>query len=479
MLDEYCLRVWGELVPEKNRFREIVSGETIAARPEVQKVLRLIESDRYKAVLIVEPQRLSRGDLEDIGRLSKLLRYTHTIIITLQYSYDLTDERDRDYFERELKRGNEYLEYSKRIMRNGIRLSVERGDYVGSVAPYGYKILKYKDGKRYYHTLEILPDEADVVRLIFELYASGKGATLIANILNDSGITPPRKDVWNQTMIYPILDNPHYIGKIKWNTRKQIVTVSDGEIRKTRPRQQPELYDGKHPPIIDQELWDAVRKNRADRSIPKTRSSFDIQNPLAGLLYCECGSVMVQTAPVRRQKRVYCRNQSKCKNAGCPTSIILEMVADALRQNIADIEAVDNGEPNNMRQISALRSRIKALTEKQDALWESFAEGMPKQTLDRLLERNSEAIRKAEQSLQSAIAVYDAAEQRKALTITLHAALSALNAPDSPAAATNALLKACISRIIYQRNPAEKTLSGGNKGGWKTFDPQVSIEMKL
>ena len=119
MLDDFCRRTWDALVPEQNRFREVVSGETIESRPEIKKVLRLIEQDRYKAILIVEPQRLSRGDLEDIGRLSKLLRYTHTYVLTLQYSYDLADERDRDYFERELKRGNEYLEYSKRIMANG------------------------------------------------------------------------------------------------------------------------------------------------------------------------------------------------------------------------------------------------------------------------------------------------------------------------------------------------------------------------
>ena len=107
MLDDWCRRNLGELVPECNRFREIVSGETISARPEVQKVLRLIEQPQFRAVLIVEPQRLSRGDLEDIGRLTKLLRYTQTIVITLQFIYDLTDERDREYFERELMRGSE------------------------------------------------------------------------------------------------------------------------------------------------------------------------------------------------------------------------------------------------------------------------------------------------------------------------------------------------------------------------------------
>lgn len=137
MLDEWVERNLPGLgrVPEENRYREVVSGETLDSRPKVQEVLRRIESPRIKAVLIVEPQRLSRGDLEDIGRLVKLLRYSNTLVLTLQYSYDLRDERDRDAFERELKRGNEFLEYTKRIMYNGRLLSVENGNFIGNTAP--------------------------------------------------------------------------------------------------------------------------------------------------------------------------------------------------------------------------------------------------------------------------------------------------------------------------------------------------------
>ena len=105
ILDEWAERNLGAKVPEENKFREIVSGETIADRPQVQEVLRLIESPKIKAILIVEVQRLSRGDLEDCGRLIKLLRYTNTLVITPQKTYDLRDEYDRDSFERELKRG--------------------------------------------------------------------------------------------------------------------------------------------------------------------------------------------------------------------------------------------------------------------------------------------------------------------------------------------------------------------------------------
>ena len=102
-------------------------------------MLRRIESPHIKAVLCVDPQRLSRGSLKDIGRIVELFRYSNTIVITRQYAYDLRDDRDRESFERELMRGNEYLEYYKRIQQNGRLQSVKNGNYLGQTAPYGYK----------------------------------------------------------------------------------------------------------------------------------------------------------------------------------------------------------------------------------------------------------------------------------------------------------------------------------------------------
>ena len=136
ILDEWAENNLGAKVPTENKFMEIGSGETLDDRPEITKLLRMIESPKYKAILIVEVQRLSRGDLEDAGRLIKLLRYSNTLVITPQKTYDLRDEYDRDAFERELKRGNEYLEYSKKIMDRGTLLSVSQGN---SLRPNNHK----------------------------------------------------------------------------------------------------------------------------------------------------------------------------------------------------------------------------------------------------------------------------------------------------------------------------------------------------
>jgi hypothetical protein len=135
ILDEFAVKNFGGSVPPENKFKEVESGETIEGRPEFQKVLRLIESPKYRAVFVLEVQRLSRGDLEQAGRLMNLLRFSNTMVITPSRFYDLRDEHDRESFERELKRGNEYLEYYKKIQKRGREASDRAGNFIGSIAP--------------------------------------------------------------------------------------------------------------------------------------------------------------------------------------------------------------------------------------------------------------------------------------------------------------------------------------------------------
>lgn len=463
MLDDYCRRTWNELVPEQNRFREVVSGETIEARPEIQKVLRLIEQDRYKAILIVEPQRLSRGDLEDIGRISKLLRYTHTYVITLQYSYDLSDERDRDYFERELKRGNEYLEYSKRIMANGKALAVENGNYLGSQDPYGYKRVRYKEGKRYVRTLEIIPEEAEVVRTIFRMYADGNGAGHICDHL-DQYCKPQRGKKWARTTIRHILDNPLYIGMVKWQQRRTIKTVEDGEIvKRSHERRDYPVYPGKHEAIISEELWNAVRERRDKSDVPRTKMNTELQNPLAGLIICgQCGFKMYlwkggntnQALP-----RLLCHNRSTfCKQASCRYAEMQEIVAEILRQSIADFELkIEAGEDERTDEKEAFREQLKrrlaALDDKETSIWEKYAEGMPKRVFESLLADLTEERERVQATLDKAAEEKPPVRYSDLLT-TFHAALDCLESDES-AEKKNALLKKCIRKIVYHRPKGE------------------------
>lgn len=448
-------------IPESNRYREVVSGETIESRPRVQELLRRIESPRVKAVLIVEPQRLSRGDLEDIGRLVKILRYTNTLAITLQYTYDLSDERDRDMFERELKRGNEFLEYQKRIMGNGRLLSVQNGNFIGQHPPYGYRKIQVKDGKKKYHTLEPIPEEAEIVKLIFELYSKGTNAHQIARTLNGMGIPSPAGKQWTASCIKPITTNDHYIGMVHWNKRKTVKIIEYGELVLTRPRHKDFLvYPGKHQPIIDRELWDAVQEIRG--KLPPVKERARYVNIFSGLLYCQCGAAMsrqqyIKHGVERSAPRLVCQRQAGCGNASCSVDEMTAEVVTVLKGAIADIDlrieesATDDAELQRQL-VTQLEKRMDDLERQELSLWDKYTqEAMPRHIFEKLNEKLSrerdetrDALRTARETVPERVDY----TQRRA---TFHAALDLLQDPEAPVREVNMLLKECIEKMIYKR----------------------------
>ena len=123
---------------------EIVSGDTIAARPKMQRLLQLVETGEYDGVLVVEVERLSRGDTSDQGLVAKTFKYSGTKIVTPNKIYDPENEYDEEYFEFGLFMSRrEYATIKRRLIR-GSHASRSEGKFVGSIAPYGYKKIKLK-----------------------------------------------------------------------------------------------------------------------------------------------------------------------------------------------------------------------------------------------------------------------------------------------------------------------------------------------
>ena len=279
ILDEWSEKNLGGIVPEENKYREVVSGETLKERPEINKVIKRIESPKIKAIQIVEPQRLTRGDLEDIGRIMKLLKHTNTLVITPNRIYNLHDDYDWDALERELKRGNEFLEYTKKILNRGRLLSVSQGNYIGNTPPYGYRKEFVMEGKKKCPILVPNKDEAEVVRMMFDLYVNeDMGCWNICKKFDEMGIKPPKGDHWSANAMTKMLENIHYIGKVKWNHRKTITIVEDGEFVQTRPVVKIGeylIYDGKHKAIVSEELFNAAqaKKGKNARLKPNTKRS--------------------------------------------------------------------------------------------------------------------------------------------------------------------------------------------------------------
>ncbi|MBR1741149.1 MAG: recombinase family protein, partial [Lachnospiraceae bacterium] len=295
-LQEFAEKELGYRIPEEQIYREVMSGETIEARVEVKKVLKQIESPDITAVIVIEPQRLGRGDLEDCGRLVNAFRYTNTKIMTPVKTYDLQEKYDRKFFEMELQRGSDYLEYYKEIQARGRRLSVKRGCYIGSVAPFGYKRVCIKDeNNKKCWTLEEEPSEAPAIKMAFDLFVNhGYGFARVAHALDEAGYVPRKAKHFSPAAIKDMLENPIYIGKVRWDRRKTVKNITDGVLTASRPKNAPEnyqIYDGLHKGIIDEETFHAALAKRG-KGI-RVRNKAKIRNPFAGLLYCECGHALI------------------------------------------------------------------------------------------------------------------------------------------------------------------------------------------
>ena len=472
-------------VPEENRIREVVSGETIESRPGMLELLRRVESPRIKAVLCTEPQRLSRGSLKEIGHIVELLRYSNTIVITLQYVYDLRDARDRESFERELMRGNEYLEYYKRIQQNGRLLSVQNGNYLGTHPPYGYNKISFKEGKKTCYTLEPHPEQAPIVKLIFEMYAKGFGSHKIARTLNEMGVKTQRGGKWHAESLKKMRTNEHYIGKVVWNRRQTTKTVEKGEVVTSRPLSEEYLvFPGRQPAIIEQELWDAVQEIR--NKIPRVKGKAKCVNPFAGLVFCQCGRAMTKRVyknkgVERAPARLLCVDQSECGTPSCYVHEMEEAVAAELREAIRDFELKimnDTGSSAALHKqvIARHEKRLEELNKLELSQWDKYTkEDMPKHIFEQL---NAQVLQEKDEVQQALCVARDTLPEPVdyAKKITLFSdALKLLMDPDAPALEKNMLLKKCIDYIEYNR----KKKPGGNRRWGEPEPMELDIHLRV
>ena len=487
MLKEWVERNLPRPIPEENFFREIVSGEQLENRPEMQKVLKLIESPKYKAILVVEAQRLSRGDLEDCGKLIKLLRYTDTKVITLQKTYDLSDEYDRDAFERELKRGNEFLEYTKKILNRGRMESVKSGNYLGSVAPYGYKKIIVMDGKKKCPTLEPDENEAPVVRMIFDMFGN-QGLTIdkITTKLNRMGIVPRNGKTFSRTTVRDVLENPHYIGKVRWNWRQTTHIVQDSEvIAKRLTNADYLLFDGKHEALISEELFNRCQERIGNT--PKVNPFTELKNPLASMMYCKkCGTAITIAYDSRKNMRYRCRHFKQCRTGSVSARMVIDAVCDELEKQIEDFEVrlnegVADEQKRREKEVRMLEKKIKELEAKEISLWEKYAEdNMPKDIFDKLREKTISEKEIVTSELKAAKENTKVSIDYEERIATFSEALEALRDDNVSAEQQNNLLRACIEKINYFRESPVKVQNGENTvKGWVQTEFGLEIELRI
>lgn len=320
-------------------FEEIVSGDSISARPEMQKLLRAVESGRYAGVLVMEVERLARGNTRDQGIVAETFQYSGTKIITPGKIFDPSDEADQEYFEFGLFMSRrEYKTINRRLQR-GRNASLREGKYIAAAAPYGYSRVKLSGQKGY--TLVIDQEKAPVVHRIYNLYVHGVrqkdgsirqcGFTAIARILNTEGLPSPAGGNWQPCTIKDMLINPTYAGMLRWSYRPTVQRMENGQRVSVRPvNHEIEYLPGLHSPIIDRKTWDCAQAILAGRTHASLRESRKLLNPLAGIIYCsQCGTRMERRKYRHGRAMLLCPNQN-CRCVSAPLEDVEQGVLDAL-----------------------------------------------------------------------------------------------------------------------------------------------------
>ena len=399
-------------------YREIVSGDSIAERPEVQKLLQDVTDEKWDNVLVMDIDRLARGDTIDQGIVSQTFQYSNTKIITPQKAYDPNNEFDEEYFEFGLFMARREYKVINRRLQRGREASVLEGKYVASRPPYGYDRCKLENDKGY--TLKPNEDEANIVKLIFELYTIGKpdtdgnyeriGVSKIVNYLNNLGIKPKRRDTWVPASIRDILINPVYIGKIRWNWRPVKKKIENGTKTFERPRTEKDSYilvDGLHSPIISEETWNLAQEYMKLNPPRPIQISRTVQNPLSGLVVCEkCGRRMARRPNGKYNDLLMCP-YTDCKNVASDLSVVEKRVIDSLHDWIVQYEMAWKAEKNTSHSkgrrikedsIKQIEKNLSACKKKLDSVYDFLEQGI--YTPEVFIER-SERLKTEIETLQS------------------------------------------------------------------------------
>lgn len=461
-LQEYAVKLLGHTIDEKNIYREVVSGETIEDRPEINKMFERMQNDNIKRVFVIEPSRLTRGDLLDCGTVVHLFRYTNTTVCTPMKEYNLSDKYDRKFFEMELTRGNDYLEYTKEILERGRNASVKEGNYLGSVAPYGYDKVKIDKSC----TLAINEKEAKFVKLMFKMYAiDGVGTQEIANTLTRLGAKPRKAEHFNKSVVKQMIMNPVYIGKVKYKFKPTKKVYENGKLIKKRTRNYNcELIDGKHPAIISEELFNKAQSR--NNKITREKTTKPLRNPYAGLLKCKkCGKAIGMRPRYDRgyryeDDRYFCSSGIYCDNVSCKATVVQDAIRNTLKSFLRDFEVkleqnTDDDIKTHEKLIKQLSRELEQLEVKQNELYDLLEDGI--YTKEIFLMRN-EKLATDRQKLQDAIKkaneTIPTISDYENKCASLHKALDLLNDAHATPKEQNTFLKEIIEVIYYEKNNA-------------------------
>lgn len=437
---EYAKRN-GYILPDEYIYTdEGISGRHTAKRAAFNRMIGTAKQKPkpFDAILLWKFSRFARNREDSIVYKSMLRKQCGIDVISI--SENTGDDKMSVLIEALIEAMDEYYSINlSEEVRRGMTEKASRGEAV-SIPSFGYDI---KDGA-------YIPDPvtAPVVRRIFEDYADGKGIRTIAAEINDLGIRTRRGNLFENRTVKYILQNPVYIGKIRWTP------TGKADYRKDCPDTME--INGSHEPIIDNALWETVQARLA--AVPKTKymRHSDPKEPfmLQGLCRCSaCGATLCRSSALS-SLQCYAYAHGKCKiSHSISIHKINEMVMTLLRNAAVTGEfKISPQKKRKSDEPEKLAAQISKEEKKLSRIRDGYENGVY------TLEEFRESRRRIEEDisrLRSKLEALEKPDEEKARRIILSritAMLPALSSAAVSESEKNAMLKTVTDRVVFYRD---------------------------
>lgn len=458
MLTELATNM-GVRISDIDIYEEVVSGESLYARPEMLRLLEQVEAGAYDGVYCMDIDRLGRGSMAEQGVILETFRLAETLIICPGKTYDLTNDADEELTEMKALFARFELKMIRKRMRRGLMQTIEAGGYVAN-QPYGYR--KCTVGKL--PSLEINEEQAQFIRHIYKRYLDGVGAQTIAEELNAMGSVPNRSAKWSRNTVRHVLRNPTYAGKVAWNRVKRYKPTKQNPRPYARHQKMEDwiMVDGLHPAIIPWDQWQRAQEIRKDRYIP-SQNHGQVANVMAGLIVCgHCGRNMQRMGANKGDARILCTER------GCMPSTKYELVEERLLANLEHLRDELRIEVQQAKapDISGLliekktvEAKLKKIASRMDTLHDLLEDGTYDRATykERMAKAEAEQCALLEQQTDVEKRIQVALSRDKVIILNRLTNMLQLY-PTLDNEGKNQILKAVVDHAVYSKDPKTKPM---------------------
>ena len=270
-------------------------------RPAFQQMISDMENGEIGIIVTKDLSRLGRNQLHTGLYIEERFPMFGVRYIAINDNVDTDSSESNDLMPFKNLFNEWFIRDTSRKIRAVLKAKAERGERLGTRAPYGY--IKDPETKK----LAVDDEAAAIVRRIFAMCASGNGPSQIARILKKEQVLTPTMYAytrygmnhtcldtahpynWFDSAIANLLENEIYLGNtvnMKYSTKSY-----KDKRRVEHSREECLVFKDTHPALITQEVWDIVQRVRKNRRRP---TKMEEQNKYSGLVFCaDCGSNMV------------------------------------------------------------------------------------------------------------------------------------------------------------------------------------------